>query len=1062
MRDGSGANSEEELAAGGRAGGQPQILKSALASEPGIDRLLLQMPRPTFAQFFNDPATWEIIASGQAKGRLVTERREDGKPMLRLDYDFHGGGGFVVARKVVHFALPQTFQISFKLRGDGPSNHFEFKIADPAGANAWRYLRQDFSPPQNWETCRIRERDLPFAWGPAGGGAPSIAGAVELVVAAGPGGKGSISFSQFSMKDETFRVPKTVTATSHKPNQPPGAVFEPSSPSGWQADPDDPNPCWSVDFGRMTRFGGLVIDWPPMNHPRSFEIEISKTGKTWTRLHQATRDLGLRSHIPAPQAEARHLRIQFANAEAASLTAIHLQPDAFSQTPNEFIHAVAADFPRGWFPRYWCREQSYWTPIGSPAGRRRGLINEEGMVEVDEAAFSLEPFLLASGRMLSWADVETRASLVDDGAPFPAVTWLADGLRLKVQPWVDGEPDALVLRINYQIDHNLPEKLRLAVAVRPFQVNPPWQAFRNLGGRSTVSRIACDPQGMAVDERRVEWDRFPDHCGTASFEEGGMVSFLASGEFPPKTSVHDPAGLASAAIGWDVPPGPFEVTVSIPFFHHAAPLQPAALSQAAGHWRDVLSQVEWQVPDLAASAAACFRTAASHILINCDGPAIQPGPRRYTRSWVRDCVIMGAALVKARHPATLRRFLLWYAGFQREDGHVPSVVDRDGVDDLVEHDSHGQFIWGVRESYRCDHDPDFLKSLWPHLKLAAEHLIELRAERMTPEYNEPERAACYGLLPESASHEGYLSHPVHSYWDDFWGIRGLEAAADLASAMDQPDVAVCWRDEARKFLADVQRSMDLVISSRQLDYIPGSVEWADFDPTATANAIAQLDFADALPEGPLNRMLDTYMDGFRRKHRGEIPWLNYTAYEIRIIGAFVRLGRRDEAHELLEFFLSDRRPVVWNQWPEITWRDPRSPGHLGDVPHTWIAAEYLLAFASMVACEREAEDRMVLAQGLSWQWISAGPEGFAVRGLMTRFGALDFEIRAAGPDRIDFLVEKIFMPPGGLSVSPPLPPGGRIASATDSSGAVLPIDPAGLTVTITHLPCSAILTLQPS
>ena len=47
-------------------------------------------------------------------------------------------------------------------------------------------------------------------------------------------------------------------------------------------------------------------------------------------------------------------------------------------------------------------------------------------------------------------------------------------------------------------------------------------------------------------------------------------------------------------------------------------------------------------------------------------------------------------------------------------------------------------------------------------------------------------------------------------------------------------------------------------------------------------------------------------------------------------------------------------PLEWNQWPEITWRDPLSPGHLGDVPHTWIAAEYMLALISMVASEREA------------------------------------------------------------------------------------------------------------
>ncbi len=123
-------------------------------------------------------------------------------------------------------------------------------------------------------------------------------------------------------------------------------------------------------------------------------------------------------------------------------------------------------------------------------------------------------------------------------------------------------------------------------------------------------------------------------------------------------------------------------------------------------------------------------------------------------------------------------------------------------------------------------------------------------------------------------------------------------------------------------------------------------------------------------------MLDTYLDGFHRKHRGEMPWNNYTAYEIRIIGAFVRLGKRDTANELLEFFLSDRRPREWNQWPEITWRDPRSPGHLGDVPHTWIAAEYLLALASMVAAEREATASLVLASGMPWAWISRGKRFF--------------------------------------------------------------------------------------
>ena len=134
-----------------------------------------------FADFFTDPAAWEVFASGQAEGKLTVAKGPTGEPGLQLDYDFHGGGGFVVARKQVSFVLPETFEIQFALRGEGPPNHFEFKIADPSGANAWRYLRQDFLFPGNWTDLHINERDLPFAWGPAGGGSPNRVGAVELV-----------------------------------------------------------------------------------------------------------------------------------------------------------------------------------------------------------------------------------------------------------------------------------------------------------------------------------------------------------------------------------------------------------------------------------------------------------------------------------------------------------------------------------------------------------------------------------------------------------------------------------------------------------------------------------------------------------------------------------------------------------------------------------------------------------------------------------------------------------------------------------------------------------------
>ena len=1001
-----------------------------------------------------------MFASGQAEGKISTTNTTDGKCGLRLDYDFHGGGGFVVIRRVVPLALPETFQIAFRLRGFGPPNHFEFKVAGPGGADVWRFLRSDFPMPGAWTECPIRERDLPFAWGPAGGGAPSEIEAVEFVIAAGPGGKGWFELAEPCFEDQTFQNPRKVEASSHQPGFPPEAVFAGSSSRGWRAAADDTKPVWKADFGRSARFGGFVIGWPDQLPARAFTVELSTDGEGWTMVHRGRADLGTSTHIATPGAEAAFLRIRFAGPQCAALRSLALRPDAFSHTPNEFLHAVARDFPRGWHPRYWHREQSYWTPVGSPEGKRRGLLNEEGMVEVDEAGFSLEPLLIDSDGLRTWAEAETRLSMGEGGLPLPGVAWKLPGIELEVLPWMDGLGSNLTLQVTYRVHASKPG-VRLAVAVRPFQVNPPWQAFRNLGGRSPIHKATVRPGGLMVEGRRIGASPKPVEAGAAAFEEGGVHSFLAAGKTPPRRKVEDESGLASAVMIWEIPESgtPIEITLSVPYFGKMKKPGSRGRAGATAAWRKTLGGVRWSVPEAAAPAFDAFRTAAAHILINRDGPAIQPGPRRYTRSWVRDCVVMGAALAKAGLPHALDEFINWYARFQREDGFVPCVVDRDGIDWLVEHDSHGQFLWGIREVFRASGDPDFLARLLPHTRKAAEFLIELRAQRMTSEFRNGDRRADYGLLPasvslededtldtrselfgllpESASHEGYLAHPVHSYWDDFWGVRGLQAAGDLAESAGFAEDAARWRAEAECFHNDLLRSIDKVIREKNLNYIPGSVEWADFDPTATANAIAMLDFAESLPSGPMHAMLDTYLDGHRRKHGGKMDWNNYTAYEIRIIGAFVRLGKREIANELLEFFLADRRPREWNQWPEISWRNPRSPGHLGDVPHTWIAAEYLLALASMVASERESDDSLVLASGLPWSWISA-KRGFAVKGLPTRFGRLDFRIKARATKAIEVAVGgSLVLPPGGLTIIPPLPPAGKKEASEDL---VIPVD----------------------
>src|SRR3989442_790635 len=118
------------------------------------------------------------VASGEAQ---LTVAAEPGGSM-RLDFDFKGGGGLVVARRVLHMDVPDSYAFRFRVRGSAPANKFEFKLADPSGKNVWRWQQEAFEFPAEWHDLLLRSRDIEFAWGPAGGGSPRALGAIEFVI----------------------------------------------------------------------------------------------------------------------------------------------------------------------------------------------------------------------------------------------------------------------------------------------------------------------------------------------------------------------------------------------------------------------------------------------------------------------------------------------------------------------------------------------------------------------------------------------------------------------------------------------------------------------------------------------------------------------------------------------------------------------------------------------------------------------------------------------------------------------------------------------------------------
>lgn len=1002
---------------------------------------------------FDDLSAWTAFASGEATLAIVPDAGSVGHAM-RLDFDFHGGGGFVGVRRVLPLQLPESYKFGFNIRGKAPGNILEFKLADSSGQNVWRYRIEAFEYPPDWQPLAIRNSQIEFAWGPLGGGPAGSIEAIELVIAAGPGGTGTVWIDQLCFQDLTYRSLPVAQSSSALPGHEPQNALDSLTTAGWRSAAAD-EPQWLlIDFQQEREYGGLVIDWEQGLQPLQFDVQLSHDGADW-KIAYATRQAGSdRSYVYLPSALSRYIKFGLYHSiekNGFGIRHIEVSPYETARSINAFFHSIAHAEPLGQYPKYFMGRQTYWTLVGTGDGDGQALFNEEGMVEVDRGAFSVEPFLYVKNRLVTWADVMLNQDLVHRHLPIPSSEWRMDGLVMKITAFASSQTGRPVLYIGYCIQNTSPEtqSVRLFVAVRPFQVSPTWQNWREFGGVTPIRDLACHDDAVWVNGAKAIVPLSPaTGFGAAPFDRGSVTRYLKSGTLPESQEVHDEFGYASGALLFNLnlePGSAHEFHLAVPF---GAVLDgdmciaaiknepgPVQFARAIQSWEQQDSgSFEIFVPLHLRRLANTVKTAAAHIRINRDGPALHPGPRRYCRSWIRDGVVMGAALLRVGCTDALRDFLRWYAGFQADDGTLPDCTDAEGSEWLPEYDAYGQLIFGTMEYFRFTGDRPFLEEMLPAVAKTLACMENLRAQRLTEEYRQPGKQAYYGLLPESMSHEGYMAHPVHAYWDDFWAICGYRDAVRMTEILGDQYEAARLKHEHDSLIKSVQASLAAAIAHHGIDFLPGSVELGDFDPTSSAVALGLLDQQHLLPEIETRNTFDRYLELFKKRSGGAISWNNYTAYEVRIIGALVRLGKRNEAVELAHYMVQNQRIAAWNQWPEITWFDPASPSFIGDLPHTWISAEFILSACSLFAYERESDQSLVLAAGLPYKWLSDGAP-IGIENLSTYYGKLSYALRLEDKDTACLSITgTLAIPPGGIVVKPPLP---RPIRSVEINGEVL-------------------------
>ncbi len=959
---------------------------------------------------------------------------------LRLDFDFGKSAGYAFVRRDLPLDLPENFELSFLLRANAPVNNFEVKLADASGDNVWWFERRDFAFPTEWRRIKIKKRQITFAWGPTEDRTLRRIASLEFVVGAGRGGgSGSIEVDDLRFRElpppPTHFPPPRATASSSLSGAEPGRAVDGDANTSWRSDPQAGDAqSVNVDLGMLREFGGLELHWQDGARPRRYDVQASSDGVAWRVLRRVTNGKGDKDALLLPDEEARFIRIDLRAGAGAgyALAELVVRDLAYGASPNAFFQVLAKDAPRGLYPRGFSGEQPYWTLVGVDGGAESALISEDGAVEFARGGYSIEPFVLSGSRLVTWADVKATQSLADGYLPIPSVTWQHPQWTMRATAFARGTRGSGDLVVRYTVTNTTgqPQSLQLALAARPFQVNPPTQFLNLTGGVSAIKSIDWDTTKLSVNgQASLVPLTAPDRFVASSFDSGSSPDKLLASGGDAVDRVTDDTGFASAALIYQMELAPREsrtVGLVAPLAGAATRVDLAGRSteawldeqqrQVESGWRSKLNLVEFDVPADGRHLIDTLRSSLAQILMTRDGPVLRPGTRSYGRSWIRDGAMISESLVRLGHANIAADYLRWFAPHQFENGKVPCCVDFRGADPVPENDSNGQLIFLAAEIFRYTGDRALLETAWPHVEAAVRYMDDLRAsERSAANLTAPRRML-YGLLPPSISHEGYASKPAYSYWDVFWGLLGYKDAVAIAETLGKSSAAKQFAQAQDEFRRDFSASVRAAAEVHGISYVPGAADLGDFDATSTTIALAPAGEEHNVPDELLRETFERYWRNFTDRRDGKASWDAYTPYELRVVGTFARLGWRARANELLDYFFKDQRPAAWNQWAEVVGREPRQPRFIGDMPHAWIASDYIRSALDMFAYARQSDEALVLAAGVPNDWFK-GP-GFAAKNLRTPYGSLNMSLRRRGTDLVVSL-DGNARPPGGFFLPSP-------------------------------------------
>ncbi|WP_444904932.1 hypothetical protein ACJJIU_09355 [Microbulbifer sp. CnH-101-E] len=623
-----------------------------------------------------------------------------------------------------------------------------------------------------------------------------------------------------------------------------------------------------------------------------------------------------------------------------------------------------------------------WTAVGLPDCEALPVVDPRGLVTPYYDGWSIDAWVIGDG-----GEELTPASLtyceqhqeLDDH--LSVVTESArHGLKLRNTVSVeviDGAPHC-----NIKLTASCRNSGWLLVVLRP--CNPEGVSF--------VHKVRLNDQGRGwlIEDKQAVLFSQPIDKHLASDYRGGDIYLHLKDETGRMQGECD-VGMASAAAMFRLERHkPLKLEVSIPL-DSETPKDTETKSWAeslAGHCALKIPDRDFQF----------LYDSAIRTLILHSPKDVYPGPYTYKRFWFRDAAFMIQSLLYAGLIDRAERALDQFPHRQKRDGFFHS---QDG-----EWDSNGEALWIFNLFCQLANKP--LKQFWcePILK-GARWIINKRLPQ--------DGSLCAGLLPAGFSAE-HLGPNDCYYWDDFWGVAGLHAAA-----------AICTRegidDNAHRFSTaanDFQRTIDESLSSAQerlgRSAMPASPN-RRLDAGAIGSVVAGYPLQLYPPDDPrLIDLADFLIDkcfvsgGFFQDmiHSGINAYLT-----LHIAQVLLRAGDR-RCLELMRSVAKLASPT--GQWPEAI--HPHSLGGcMGDGQHAWAAAEWVAMQRNCFV--REEQDALILVSGLPPEWLKDTSAKVPIRfgPAPTRFGVISLEITPGVRPKVSWTADWYGKPPA-IAVNP--------------------------------------------